>query len=290
MQGLSKKPGLNIFYPDPDFRLHIRPDSTSFIDDPDQVSKALHEEIELKYFYEGSSTLLIGTETVVAEAGDLVAINPYELHSTIRFGENRGEYHMIIMDLDFLFDGSAGGIDLRRILYGGRAFTTLIKGDVRIGDIFRRVIEVYKTKPPYYKLSLRGLMLELFAILLGEYCTDTESDCVYSNVRYFETVEPAIQRIRDGYSEKITVDGLAHLCRVSKCHFCRIFRKATGVTAMQYLTDYRLKVADVMLASTTKSIAEISELCGFEDEGYFCRCYKKKYGEAPGKKRNNRIM
>ena len=290
MQASTKKPGLNIVYPDPDFRLHIRPDSRSFIDDPANVSKALHEEIEIKYFYEGSSTLLIGTETVVAETGDLVVINPYELHSTIRFGENRGEYHMIIMDLDFLFDSSVGGLDLRRILHGGRAFTTLIKGDKRISDIFIRTIEVYKTKPKYYKLSLRGLMLELFAILLGEYCTDANAEHVYSNVRYFETVEPAIQRIRDGYSEKLTVDELAHLCRISKCHFCRIFRKATGVTAMQYLTDYRLKIADVMLTSTGKSIAELAELCGFDDEGYFCRCYKKKFGEAPGKKRNSRTI
>lgn len=289
MQSSSKKPGLNLFFVDPSYRLYIRPESESIIDDPSNISKAMHEEIEMKYFYEGSSTLLVGTETLAAEAGDVVIINPYEIHSTIRFGENRGRYHMIIMDLDFLFDGSTGGLDLRRLLMGsGKTFRTLIRDDKRLGDIFIRAVELHKNKRPYYKLSLRGLMLELFAILLGEYFIEAERVDHNSNIRYFETVEPAIQRIRDGYSQKITVDELAGLCRVSKCHFCRIFRKATGVTAMQYLTDYRLKIADVMLTSSNKSIAEISDFCGFEDEGYFCRCYKKRFGEAPGKKRSSK--
>ena len=194
------------------------------------------------------------------------------------------------MDLDFLLDGGSLGIDLRRMLLGGKAFKTHIKGDSRLGEIFIKAVAAHKSKPPYYKPYLRGLMLELFAILLGEYSTDAKEMPANSSVRYFETVEPAIQRIRDGYSDTISVDELAHLCRVSKCHFCRIFRKATGVTAMQYLTDYRLKIADVMLTSTNKSIAELAELCGFEDEGYFCRCYKKKFGEAPGKKRSRTVQ
>ena len=91
---------------DPAYPLRIVPDSISRIDDPAGVTRALHEEIELKYFYEGESTLLIGGETVEVRAGDLVVINPYELHSTIRFGEDRGRYRLLMMDPDFFMDGA----------------------------------------------------------------------------------------------------------------------------------------------------------------------------------------
>ena len=95
-----------IQYEDPRFRLVIRPDCVSSIDKPSSVSRAVHEEIELKYFYEGSSTLLIGSETVTVQAGDLVIMNPYELHSTIRFGAEKGRYpiaYTALATLTFVF-------------------------------------------------------------------------------------------------------------------------------------------------------------------------------------------
>ncbi len=284
------KQAMGITFDDPNFRLIIRTDCVSNIDDPNRISKALHEEIELKYFYEGSSTLLVGTDTVAAQAGDLVIMNPYELHSTIRFGEEKGKYHLFMLDPDFFFGGSAGGFDLRRKLLGGEiCFSTLVRGDPRIPELIFRAVEMKKTKPPYYQLSLRGIMLELFAIILRDYTKKIgEDELGNENIRYFETVEPAIQKIRDGYAEKISTDDLAVLCRVSKCHFCRVFKKATGQTAMQYLTDYRLKIADVILKGSNKSVAQVASLCGFDDEGYFCRCYKRKFGEPPGRNRTGK--
>ena len=280
----------DIMFEDMNFRLVIRPDCVSSIDHPSRLSKALHEEIELKYFYEGSTTLLVGSQTVVAEAGDLVIMNPYELHSTIRFGAEKGKYHLIMIDPDFFFEKSAGGFDLRRKLLGGELrFSTLVRGDAYIEEIIRRAVELQKTRPAYFHLSLRGLMLELFAHILRDHAIKLGKDeGSGEHIRYFEMVEPAIQRIRDGYREKISTDDLAMLCRVSKCHFCRIFKKATGQTAMQYLTDYRLKIADVILKGSGKSVAEVAALCGFEDDGYFCRCYKRKFGDSPGKSRTEK--
>lgn len=276
-----------IRYEDPGFRLLIRPDCVSSIDQPGSASRAIHEEIELKYFYEGCSTLLIGSQTVTAQAGDLVIMNPYELHSTIRYGAEKGKYHLIMLDPDFFFDSNLGGFDLRRKIFSGEIrLATHVKNDARIASLINSIVSMHKERPAYYRLSLRGLMMELFAVILGDYTKTIDKDELGGeHIRHFETVEPAIQRIRDGYSEKISTDDLATLCRVSKCHFCRIFKKATGQTAMQYLTDYRLKIADVILKGSNKSVAEIAAMCGFEDEGYFCRCYKRKFGDPPGKSR-----
>ena len=74
--GTARKREAQGFFAEADFRLLFQPDKISRIDDPAGVSRALHEELELKYFYEGSSTLLIGNEPVEVQAGDLVVINP----------------------------------------------------------------------------------------------------------------------------------------------------------------------------------------------------------------------
>ena len=286
-----KKENEGIHFADPNFRLIIKPDCVSNIDNPEKISKALHKEIEIKYFYEGNATLLVGEQTVQAKAGDIVIMNPYEAHSTIRFGENKGKYHLIMVDPDFLFEREPEAPSLgRRLMWSEFGFYTHIQNDERIPKIILRAVEEHKNQASYYKLALKGLMLELFSVLLRDYTKKTEENTAADeNIRYFETVDPAIQRIRDRYFEKITAEELSALCRISKCHFCRIFKKATGKTAMQYLTDYRLQIADIILSGPSRSISQIAEMCGFEDESYFCRCYKRKFGSSPGQMRAERL-
>lgn len=286
-----KRTAQDIRFDDPDFRLIIRPDCVSSIDKPDQISKAFHKEIEIKYFYEGNATLLVGAQTIQAKPGDLVIMNPYEVHSTIRFGENKGKYHLIMIDPDFFFEREPNGPALGQMLiWRGLGFCTHIQKDKRLSEIIIQIVDEYKSRAPFSQFALRGLMLQLFSLLLRDYTKKLEeTTSADENIRHFETVEPAIQRIRDRYFEKITADDLSSLCNVSKCHFCRIFKKATGKTAMQYLTDYRLQIADAILSGPSRSISQIAEMCGFEDEGYFCRCYKRKFGSSPGQKRSERM-
>lgn len=284
--GTARKREAQGFFAEADFRLLFQPDKISRIDDPAGVSRALHEELELKYFYEGSSTLLIGNEPVEVQAGDLVVINPYESHSTIRFGEEeRGHYRFLMMDLDFFMDAATGGLDLRALMVEeGLILRTLIRGDARIADMMRRLTAAYTDKGAYWRLTVRGVMLELFALLLSEY-SEKDPAGRRGDLGSLETVEPAIRRIREDYAEPITLDELAALCKVSKCHFCRAFRRVTGKSPMRYLLSYRLKIADLLLSGSGDSIATVAEKCGFGEQTYFSRCYKAHYGISPAHRR-----
>ena len=159
MKSAQKRTDMSIYFTDADFRAVFQTTKASSIDNPASISKTLHEEIEVKYFYEGSSTLIIGGKTVEVSEGDLVVINPYEPHSTIRFGESGGRYRFLMMDLDFFLEGSTGGLDLRSILLKkGITFQTLIRGDSRTSDIMRRMTEVFSQKKPYWRFAMRGVM------------------------------------------------------------------------------------------------------------------------------------
>jgi transcriptional regulator GlxA family with amidase domain len=54
-----------------------------------------------------------------------------------------------------------------------------------------------------------------------------------------------------------------------------------NVTPVQYLTEYRVDLAETMLKNTGNSVSDIAWKCGFEDESYFSRCYKKIKGISP---------
>ena len=272
-----------INFKDKSFPIMIAPRRASAI-----VDTAIHEEIEIKYFYEGETTLLIGNKTVNAQAGDMVIINPYEFHATLDAGkEEKGKYILIMIGLDFFSGINSSKIDLRHLIYGKK---TVFKTHIRASERLRRTIsligEESESNLEASKLAIFGLTAELFALLLRDGTEQASTPQNDDIIRYYQIIEPALRMIRDEYQSKFTIDTLSCVCNISKYHFCRIFKTVTGMSTMQYLNDYRLKIADAMLSSTKSSLAEISVKCGFEDLSYFCRLYKKHFGHTPGKLRD----
>ena len=73
-------------------KIGFHPCCASYISNIQKEIEAFHEEIEIKCFYEGSATLLIGTQTVNVTKGDIVVINPYEFHATIDHEESKSPH------------------------------------------------------------------------------------------------------------------------------------------------------------------------------------------------------
>ncbi len=269
------------------FNMRISVGRTSFVDNIEAESKALHESIEIKCFYEGNTTLLVGSKTVTASAGDIVVINPYEFHATVDCGDGSGKYHLFMIPLDFF---SADGVDALKLrlllLANNKSFKTLFRNDTRMLRILMRAAKEYEEKKTAYTVAIRGLMMEFFAILMRKGIRDDgKTDIQKDNLRSYRLIEPALRHIRDNYADCFTINDLAALCNLSKHYFCRVFKTVTGTTAMEYLKDYRMKISDAMLSNTDKSITQISNQCGFESVSYFCRCYKGRYGISPSKRR-----
>ena len=269
--------------------IKIYPCKTSSVANIKQERKALHEEIEIKCFYEGSSSLLIGEKCVNVTAGDVVIINPYEFHATIdsEIDGHKGQYHLLMIPLDVFSLNVIDRLQLRSLLLvNNKSFDTLFSQNKRLYEIIMRMVEEYINKEPEYEIVINGLLLELFAQLLREGVTDREQMIMENNqLRYCRMVEPALRYIKDNYREKITVEQLAKVCNINKNYFCKKFKTVTHKTATEYIREYRFKVAEVMLRNTTEGIDVIAEYCGFESANYFCRLYKKVYGVSPGKNR-----
>jgi len=245
--------------------------------------KALHEEIEIKCFYEGEAVLFIGTKTVSVKAGDIVVINPYEMHTTIDCGTAGSRYHRFMVPLDFFLNNGLGEPDLRTILLANqKRFTTRFSGNTRMRRILMRAAAEYDTKQTAWHLAVQGLITEFFSLLLRDGMVNNETPASSRDaLRSYMLIEPALRLIRDSYTTPITVDTLATLCGVSKQYFCRVFKNTVGRTAMDYLRDYRIGVSKALLRNTDKSVTEIAEKSGFESVNYFCRVYKNCVGCSP---------
>jgi len=272
-------------------QIRVHTDRIAQINDISAMRSALHEDIEIKCFYEGTATLLIGNQTIQVQAGDVVVINPYEFHATVQCGEEneKGKYHLFMVPLDYLQEGPLNELDLRNLtLVQKNAFHNLFSGNKYLYDILMLAAKEHAVQAPAYSTAIHALMTQLFVYLLRHGISDRAQYSVRSDALHaYSLVEPAIRHIRDHYSASITLEKLSNLCGVSRHYFCRVFKSVTEKTAMEYLRDYRITVADTLLNNTDKSISEIAEMCGFEGDNYFCRTYKQVCGVSPGKKRNS---
>lgn len=85
----------------------------------------------------------------------------------------------------------------------------------------------------------------------------------------------------DHLSDDINVDDIAREAGYSRAHFTRLFRHLYGIPPARYLTELRLRSAVRILQIELCSIKEIAARCGFKDESYFCKVFRKHHGVSP---------
>ncbi|MBP3776613.1 MAG: helix-turn-helix domain-containing protein [Prevotella sp.] len=93
--------------------------------------------------------------------------------------------------------------------------------------------------------------------------------------------------INKNYMDEIRLATMADIAGMSPSAFSRFFKLHTGRNLSEYIIDLRLGYASRMLVDTTKSIAEISYSCGFNNLSNFNRIFKKKKNCSPSEFREN---
>ena len=244
---------------------------------PDGSVKNFHEELEIKYYYEGNSAMMIDSQVFALNKGNIVIVNPYEIHTNVNIGDNNGKYYLIILNLDFLSKNNILGLDLRTIfLYNREKLVNFIESDLEVASLIERVCLEVDKKQENYQFMVYGLISQLLTILLRKY-KSTQKPLLDVNFldKNVDMIAPALSKIFSDYALQISVDELASLCGISKYHFCRVFKNQMNLTVIEYINNYKLSIAEIMLKNKALTTEEIARACGFNDVSYFYRCYKK---------------
>ena len=149
-------------------------------------------------------------------------------------------------------------------------------------QIFSRLKDV-SVESDYYRLELFSAVLR-FIILLGE-------NSYKPKFNTLGAMQTAVDYINEHITEDITVESICASIYMSKYHFCRSFKKKTGVTVMEYVLKTRIMMAEELLSAGNMSVTEISEACAFSSVSYFSRVFKSETGMTPlqYKKKNSKV-
>ena len=99
-------------------------------------------------------------------------------------------------------------------------------------------------------------------------------------------VQKAADYIKLNYSEKISIKEIADQLYLSPNYLSELFKKHTGKTISEYLTEYRLEKACQLLDHAEYRVGDVSGMVGIHDGRYFSNMFKKKYGMTPTEYRN----
>lgn len=236
-----------------------------------------HEHIELLYFFDGEGTVTCNENTFPVTKGDLVFINPSEIHtytpsSTLSF--------CCILLYPWFFSD---------IQYDSRILIeNCIRQDEFVKECVEAMIKAKNSSEPFSDMAIKGHAYTLTAYLMRNYAVSemTEKDTMHRRTK-LKRAETILYYIQNHYHEKITSEKLADLCYMNESHFCRFFKKNFGKTPLTYINEYRIEKACDLLTTTASSVTEIALSTGFEDINYFSRTFKKLKGISPSQFRTS---
>ncbi|MBV9273173.1 MAG: helix-turn-helix transcriptional regulator [Verrucomicrobia bacterium] len=127
----------------------------------------------------------------------------------------------------------------------------------------------------------------LFAIHLGEKYTNIaarKSD--YRGGLPITRLRKIQDYVRAHLTEDISIETLAELAELSSFHFCRVFKQATGMTPLQFVTRERMLKAQRLIRETPRSLIEIGLEVGYTSPSYFAQAFRRAVGKSPSGFRN----
>lgn len=100
-------------------------------------------------------------------------------------------------------------------------------------------------------------------------------------------VRKALILIDSDISSNITLSSIAAAQSINPSYLSHIFKRETGKSVIEYITDKRMHKASNLLKTTSLQVQTIASHCGIMDVQYFSKLFKKHFGESPNNFRKN---
>lgn len=131
------------------------------------------------------------------------------------------------------------------------------------------------------RLYAESLTNALAVHLIKHYSTFDEPSLNFKGALSPHKLRLVIDYINDNLEQELRLQDLAATAQLSQYHFCRVFKRSTGLSPHQYLTQQRIERVKQLLRQGSMTLAEIAITCGFTHQSHLHRHFKNSTGVTP---------
>ena len=148
----------------------------------------------------------------------------------------------------------------------------------------RKALDLWK-KTPFIAPSRYEATVQLLNFFAKQLSTMSNQIVIEEENAEPPIITRARQFIAQNKSEPLSLGAVAKAAGASVFHFCKVFRKATGLKFTDYVARIRLQDAKERLVNPNLRISEIAYDVGFQSLTQFNRTFQRIFGQSPSEYR-----
>lgn len=268
-----------------------------------------HNQYEILLFLNDGATLEVESRIYQVHAGDLFLLNDKEYHRTNGAPGKPHNRYVFMFEPEMLFELSETfGYDFTMFfekrddnfihkLYLSRE--NLKKMEELFGVLERAINENDNsvTSAVRLKLAILRLLLEInemYTFFMNGESAGQQADGIHADSGTTQEVEfksPILQRdrieeikkyVKQHVEEKLELEDIANQLYMNKFYLSHYFKKETGFTLLQYITNQKMTTAKTLL-NQGYSVTEIAMRLSYNSDSHFISVFKKNTGMTPKK-------
>lgn len=220
------------------------------------------------YCVDGKASYAFDNKKLHAVKGDLLFFPPGLVRSAAADPDEPWTFHSVAFRIRFADEGSRAALEgLGNLVHTPQHFKLL--------PLFAELNRLWSGKRIGHLIRCRSILMEILYEIIKA------GSLMQHGSVHAAAIEKTIGYVLSHYDRHVSVEELARLTDLSPSHFRLLFKRATGMTSVQFHHYIRINKAKDLLLSGECNVTEAAIAVGFQDIYYFSRLFKKLTGVSP---------
>lgn len=242
-----------------------------------------HQAVEILLFVKGCVTCNLENAVLHGRPGDIVIINPHEVHAT-RCTPDAA--YLVVHILPLAMCKYVPTFDqLQFSLAFSPEQQEKAAAYQRLKRYMQEMLRETEDTGPASKLERKARLFAVTALLVRHFSQPLALEKSSLHRSDMTRLEPVLDYIQLHHGEELSLEGAARAMGLNKEYFCRLFKKNMGVSFLQYVYQIRTAAFCRDLETTGDSIGQLAERHGFRDAKMLNQYFREIYGCTPSEKR-----